>query len=166
MLIAAVGEFQLSLGQGVTRPTRKAPQVPISFVVFFECTAMDFTAPKFVRMFSWLRLVRVWAALRFDAHRGIIPSRMSLDMKGLRGTLVRTKTTGAGKRRGELLLFVSVDAHLLHCEWLKVGFALWESCTSERDYLYGLPPLDLQGVREIEAKYADGAAMSRALLGR
>ena len=89
-----------------------------------------------------------------------------MDMKGLRGTLVRTKTTGAGKRREELLLFVSLDAYLLHREWLKTGFALWESCTSERDYLLGLPTPDLQGMREIEAKYADGAAMSRALLGR
>ena len=37
---------------------------------------------------------------------------------------------------------------------------------SDRDYLLGIPTNDLQGMREIEAKYADGCAMSRALLAR
>ena len=67
--------------------------------MLFEAVVVDSTSPKFVRMFAWLRLVRVWTALRFDDHRGIIPRRMVLTSTGLRGTLVRTKTSGAGKRR-------------------------------------------------------------------
>ena len=166
LVSSAISEFQLQVGQGATRPTKKAPQVPLSFLVLFESTVTDRAAPKFVRLYSWLRLVRVWAALRFDDHRGIIPRRMVLTASGLRGTLVRTKTSGAGKRREELLRSVSCGAHFLHPSWLEVGFKLCEAHVSDRDYLLGIPTRDLEGMREIEAKYADGAAMSRALLGR
>ena len=44
--------------------------------------------------------------MRFDDHRGMLPSRLELLGSGLRSTLVRTKTTGVGKGRETLDLVV------------------------------------------------------------
>ena len=78
--------------------------------------------------------MRIWGTLRFDDHRGLIPSTLRLVGGSLRGTLARTKTTGAGKKREELYLHVDNECFLLHGDWLPVGLALWQSIGVARDY--------------------------------
>ena len=58
--------------------------------------------------------------------RGMLPSRHRLLGSGLRGTLVRTKTTGVGKGRETLELVVDRGAFLFRERWLEVGWELWE----------------------------------------
>ena len=106
---------------GSTKPVRKAPQLPVAFAMAFERIVVDSSSPKFLRMFAWFRLVRLWACLRFDDHRGLLPQSMRLVSGCLKGTLVRTKTSGPGRRREELYIHVDSAAYLVSPGWLEAG---------------------------------------------
>ena len=111
-----------------------------------------------------VEITKKWGCLRFDNHRGLEPKRMRLRPLGLKAVLTRTKTSGVGKKVHELPLYVSALAYFVQPGWLRTGFELWESTDKERDYFLGLPRSDLETMRNIEAKYSDGAAMSSAIL--
>ena len=166
MIASAIAEHQLSMSHGVTRPTRKAPRAPLSFLVVWECMVVCVTLPVFTRMFAWFRLVRCWAAMRFDDHRGLLPSSVKVANGRLTATLVRTKTSGVGKKREELYICVSAHAYMREESWLAVGWDLWERVGIERDFFMGLPTPSLDGMLNIEAQYADERAMSRALMSQ
>ena len=83
-----------------THPTRKTPPTTVAQVAAFELALIDVARPTFERMYAWFRLVRAWAAIRFDDHRGLLPQRMRLSHSGIRASLVRTKTTGVGEKGG------------------------------------------------------------------
>ena len=80
------------------------------------------------------------------------------------GALTRTKTSGASKRREVLHVFVAADAYVRRASWLAMGWKLWEDVPKNRDYFLGMPSADLTHVRLLEAKCADGVAITRALL--
>ena len=85
LLKAALEELTLQLTGGVARPVRKAPQVPVALLFAFEKVVVDVNELPFVRTFAWWRLVRAWGSLRFDDHRGLLPSSLRLAMGSLRG---------------------------------------------------------------------------------
>ncbi|MCP4378433.1 MAG: hypothetical protein GY794_19945, partial [bacterium] len=114
-------------------------------------------------LYAWFKLVKLWATLRFDDHRGLLPGSMSLLADGLHGQLVRTKTCGAGEVWEMLHLYVSRNAALLDQQWLPVGWELWRGAPQLRSIFVGPPSEDLREVRPVEAKYSDGLAMGRAL---
>ena len=94
LLTSAVDELSLH-ASAETRAKRKAPQVPIASLVGFEIWLK--TDLVYVRMYAWFRLLRVWASLHFDDHRGLVPKLLHMAAGALRGTLVRTKTSGLGR---------------------------------------------------------------------
>ena len=108
-----------------TKPTKKAPQVPLAIGIGLERCVEDKKQPEYWRMLSWWRLVKIWGCLRHDDHRGLIPSRLRLDKSGLHATLVRTKTSGSGKKIEELPVFISSDVFLVEPDWLVSGYDLW-----------------------------------------
>ena len=115
------------------------------------------------RLFSWYRLLRVWVTLRFDDHRGLLPDTLRMVSGSVRGTLVRTKTSGAGKRREELYLHIDALAYISQPTWHKVGMELWPSVNSPRDYFLMLPSYNFHGVVALEAQYADCQALCNRL---
>ena len=104
--------------------------------------------------------------MRFDDHRGLIPSTIRLVAGSLRGTLVRTKTSGAGKRREELYLHIDAGAFFFHKSWISVGRRLWEDLGTNRDYFLLVPAPGFNGVLHLEAQYSDSHACSNLLLRR
>ena len=93
-------ELLAPMASGETRATRKARQVPFYFIIAFEKFVVDDGLPLYWLRCSWCRRVRVWACLRFADHRGLLPSSLRMVGGSLGGTLVRSKTTGTGTRRG------------------------------------------------------------------
>ena len=106
MIASAIAEHQLNMSQGVTKPVRKAPQTPLSFLVVWEAMVVQVALPVFTWMFAWFWLVRCWAAMRFDDHRGLLPASVKVANGRLTATLVRTKTSGVGKKREELYIYM------------------------------------------------------------
>ena len=72
-LVLACLEEAKAQGQERTTPVKKAHQLPLSVVFALEREVLDSTEPKFWRMLAWWRLVKVWATLRHDDHRGLLP---------------------------------------------------------------------------------------------
>ena len=83
--------------------------------------------------------------MRFDDHRGLQPKASRLAGGSLRGTLARTKTSGAGKKVEELYLHIDANAWLGQRDWLLVGYALWQYIGSARDSFRVLPFSDMSG---------------------
>ena len=98
LVMSQLKELSVMMQRGRERATKKAPQTTMALIASFELVVMDSSRPDFPRMFAWYRCVRCWSAMRFDDHRGLLPQLIRLTENGLRATLVRTKTTGAGKR--------------------------------------------------------------------
>ncbi len=92
--------------------------------------------PRHGRALGWVYLLMHWAVLRTDDCVGIDPYRLTLSAECLRGVLVRTKTTGPGKRTGEVPFFVSRKVALSGCDWLESGHTIWNSAEFQfaRDY--------------------------------
>ena len=98
LVLATVDAHAVAAKSG-TRPVKKAPQTPLAFISAMERLIVDTSQHKFVRAFAWYRLIRIWSGMRFDDHRGLLPSTLRLQSGALHGTLVRTKTTGAGRKQ-------------------------------------------------------------------
>ena len=135
LLEAAVAEHHVCNASGVTHAVRKAPQTPLAFVVMWECFVMDSSLAVALRMYSWYRSVRAWTAMRFDDHRGLVPDRIVSEHGILKGTLVRTKTTGAGKKREELTIAVGQDVFAREPDWMCTGWRLWQAFDTPRDFV-------------------------------
>ena len=161
---AVFQELCVVASKGNTRAVKKAPQYLALVLEGLERVVVLSHHKMFVRMAAWWKLFQFWGCLRFDDHRGLVPSRMSLGTKGLQAVLTRTKTTGAGKSLEELRVVVSSDAYFSQKSWLQIGFQLWKETDPNRDFFLGIPTADLQGMRTIEAKYTDGLAIGRAVL--
>ena len=72
--------------------------------------------------------------MRFDDHRGMLPQLVTVSENGLRATLARTKTTGAGKRHEQLELVVDSEAFFIGRNWLHTGWQLWDKHDQPRDF--------------------------------
>ena len=103
-------------------------------------------------------------AFALTTTRGLLPSSMRLAGSAFRATLVRTKTSGSGKKREELYIHVDPGAFIFEEAWLRTGFDLWLQAGTDRDYFLPLPSADFHGFVFLEAQYSDSQACSRALL--
>jgi len=96
--------------------------------------------------------------------------RMQMGRYGdLSGEIVRSKTTGAGKKIDVQYFYVSKDAWLMAEGWLKKGYELFqqfgrEAKNEKRDFMLPRPSSGLNGFRSSMVTYPDAMAMSRALL--
>lgn len=109
----------------VSKRPRVAPPLTVSMLVSMEMEVCDLGRPIYARALYWVILVAVWACMRLSDFDGVDIGRMKLLGTGLSGTLVRTKTTGPGKRVLEVQFFVKRDISLSGCDWLATGWELW-----------------------------------------
>ena len=120
--------------------------------------------PKYDRMYSWWMLVRTWASLRFDDHRGLIPTEMSMHKGDFSAVLTRSKCSGDGKAIEALPVHISAGCYLGEPTWLQEGFGLWQRVPADRDCLLILPSVDRESTVKVEVSYADAIAMTKAIL--
>jgi hypothetical protein len=79
-------------------PTEKAIPLMLAAVAALEIYVMDSDNSKYLRAFAWVRLVKLWAALRWADTRGVPPRLSKLGPTGLKLLLDATKTSGAGRK--------------------------------------------------------------------
>lgn len=98
---------------------------------------MDREQASHIRVTACFKLLKFWAGMRFNDAAHIKGSNLRFYDGKLSGVLVRTKTTGAGKRVRELPVFVGADAYIRHPGWLQVGLAVAdEEVNRKREYLF------------------------------
>ena len=145
--------------------THRAPRLPLGFLVALEREVVDGQGPDYYKAYAWWQLMAAWASLRFDDHRGLAPSGISLRDGRFFGALARSKTTGPGKKVLTLPVVVSRVAYLAYPDWLATGWRLWVRLAPHvRDYLLARPTVDLEGTLPVELSYTESAWLLRGLL--
>ena len=144
---------ELELGR---TQVRRAPPPTVGMLTALELTVMSVDLAEYHRAIAWVVLLCVWACLRVSDLEGLDPGRLSLGSRGLRGVLVRTKTTGPGKPVKETPIFVSRRISLTGCDWLRCGYDLWDGFGfKSRDYFV------MTSDRNLEAPLAKYASVER-----
>ena len=119
-------------------PIKRAPRWPAAFFLALERLVMNASQPMGRRISAWMKLVKAWASLRFSDAANLKTGLVRYYDGQLCGLLLKSKTTGAGKRVRELPVYVGPTAHIVHREWLGVGFKLLkDSSSQEGPYVFG-----------------------------
>ena len=165
LVTSTMESLTVSLSRGAA-PTKKSAMVLLGIVLSLELYVVDDSRPRYCRGVAWLRLVKIWASLRFDDTLGIRPELMVLTSGGLEAQLERTKTSGPGRKVRWLSFFVSARATITGVPWLKSGFDVWqeEGMKFPRDYFLPFPSEDLQSAVRKPVDWAAASAIGRALL--
>ena len=151
-------------------PRSSAKRLTTSIVVAWEHVVLATSEKPYIRVFAWFKLVKLWGALRWDDTLGIPPAMMDVrEGVGLRGKIMRSKTTGEGRRVDIQEFFISCEAWIQHADWLVVGWKIFcglgRDCGNlGRDFFLPRPDKHLQGFRSSMVKYAEAMSMTRALL--
>ena len=93
------------------KPPRQAPRFPVVTLGALEGNVVSLDTPIFLRVLSWWILLQSWATLRFDDHRGMVPSDLMVSENGLVGKLTRSKVSGPDKKPNYRLLIVHSSAY-------------------------------------------------------
>ena len=148
------------------RPVRRAPRFPVAILAALEMYVADESNPPYLRGVAWVRLVKVWATLRYDDHSWLSPETIIYQDGVLSATLTRTKTSGAARRVKELPMVISADCYVWEPAWIAEGFALWRSMANfERDYLLPRGAPDGYAVLRKPASYSDASSAGLVVLG-
>ena len=114
---------------------RRAPPLTVAMIISLEITVTTSNKPLYLRAIAWIILVCVWACMRISDLEGLDPRRLTLNSRGLRGILTKTKTTGPGKNVKEVPVFISRRVSVTGLDWLKDGYEIWQGFGLEqRDY--------------------------------
>ena len=154
----------------VSREKASAHRLVLAVVMCLEFLVMIDEESLYIRLYAWFKLVKLWGMLRWSDTLGIPASRVRFHRKeGLVGEIVRSKTTGVGRRVEVQTFYISDKAWLLSETWLEEGYRIFErfgveARNEKRDFLMARPNKGLDGFRSSMVSYSDAMSMSRAIL--
>ena len=168
MVVNVLEEVNLQMESQEARPTKKARQLLVMQVMAMERMVLDDDSERYVRAFAWYRLFKLWTGMRYADTLGMHMDTMREDSMGVWATLMKTKTTGPGKRILQCKVYVSKEAYLEEKHWLAAGLELWkklgyEAGLSGRDFMLPMPDEALGGFSRRVASYPAASACSQAL---
>eukprot|EP00435_Cladocopium_sp_Y103_P020573 s4599_g5.t1 len=142
-LLGIIRNMQMELQQD-SPPRRPARPYIIAMMIGLELVVCNVEQLPYARLIAWVMLLMVWMTLRADDVQWIDGSRLRLDGVSLRVTLMRTKTTGPGRRALEVPAFVARDVGFSGRDWLATGWDLYHTSEFrwERDYFLPAPAKD------------------------
>ena len=104
------------------------------------------------RIWAWIKLVNLWASLRWSDVQAVLLGELRLIDGMLITILLRTKTSGPNRQVKELPVCVSEKAYFAKPGWLKLGFDLLQYHGRYKpDYL--MPRMKGNGKLEIGSAY-------------
>ena len=164
MITAFVSDLKLELVTGAPKTKRKAHQHLLAVVKSWELRVTDAALPLWHRLHAWTELIAIWASFRTSDVSGIPAMSLRRLDDGIEGSIMLSKTTGAGKRVGEMRFFVSDGAWLLRPGWLSGGWELYEASRSALPFLIPLPLEGYMGLSVREPSFLQHVVASRKLL--
>ena len=115
--------------------TKRAPRFPLSLIAALEVAVVSESLTKGMRVVAWARLLKIYGTLRADDLQRLRPKLVVMGESGLTGTLLRTKTSGPGKKVKQLTVFIPLEAQVSGHDWLRCGYDLWKDLVgSSADY--------------------------------
>ncbi len=140
-------------------PRRTAPVFTVAMVIAAELVVTDPETEVVLRMMAYILLLMVWGAMRTDDVLWLDRSRTMLSEVGWKSVLVRSKTSGAGRRVRELPVFVSRLASLTGRDWLAEGHYQWQEASKNfPGSLFVCRPV--KSAEGFTRKYLDAAGLS------
>ena len=116
--------------------TKRAPRFSVAMLARLEELVVDEMYSVGWRIWAWIKLVKVWASLRWSDVQAILPQELRLIEGRLSTILRRTKTSGPNRQVKELPVCVSEKAYFAKPTWIKTGFDLLQfHVRYKRDYL-------------------------------
>ena len=73
LLLRVVEDIEVDIAQGRGRHHKVAPPLLPSILVSMEKVVCDEGEKKYVRVFAWYQLVRVWGSMRFNDTLHVVP---------------------------------------------------------------------------------------------
>jgi hypothetical protein len=164
LVIRAFENLVVEAGAGL-QAKKQAPRFPFVALASLELFVKRAGLPVMRRIQGKSLLLRSYGTCRFDDLQNINPDKLR-KVGGLVVTeLLRSKTTGAGKRNRELPIAVSLEASLLGTDWLlSLLEDLDEVKEGPRDFLLQSASYDGQRPRPVEKAYAESAAETKWIL--
>ena len=154
----------------VARPRISANRWPLAIVICWEFVVMDKEQHQYIRLYAWFKLVKLWGMLRWSDTTGVPAESLKFEgSAGLSGEVVRSKTSGLGRRVEIQHFYITGEAWLLAEGWLKTGYKLFvamgeKARNQKRDFMMPRPSVDLEEFRGAMVNYGDAMTMTRALL--
>ncbi len=146
------------------RGRQQAHPPPTEAIRMIERLIIDPAAASYDRLIGWWACTSVWASLRFDDHRGLVPGSITETSDHFHFTMSRTKTTGPDKIHSLRPGVVSKCAWLECPSWFAVGWKLWQSLAPYgRDYFL-CPPKPGGGCDHRELRYVEYSSRLRSML--
>ncbi len=146
------------------RSRQQAHPPPTEAIRKIELLITDPTSSSYDRLIGWWVCTSVWASLRFDDHRGLVPGAIVETTDHFHFVLSRTKTTGPDKLHSLRPGVVSKDAWLECPNWFSIGWKLWQSLAPfGRDYFL-CPPKPGGGCDHRELRYMEYSSRLRSML--
>ena len=138
---------------------KQAPRFPFVALASLELFVKRDGLPVMRRIQGKSLLFRSYGTCRFDDLQNMDPDKLR-KLGGLVVTeLLRSKTSGAGKRNRELPIAISLEASLLGTDWLLTFLEdLEEVKEGPRDFLLQSSTYDGLRPRKAEKSYAESAA--------
>ena len=144
---------------------KRAPRFPLVLLCALEGMVLDSSALPVLRVVAWTRLLKVYGVLRADDLQRLAPENARLQDGGFVGNLTRTKTSGAGKKVKDLLVFVPRSAWVAFEGWLEEGYILWRRLAPwPRDHFLPRAEVGLELFVPKLAEVADVAAVNTKVL--
>ena len=161
-LVQIANDITIELKSGNTRGKKKSPPQAFAALVSSEVAIMDSTAPVYTRLFHWTKLIKHWAALRWDDTMHTPPRLARMTVEGLTLVVTQTKTTGPGKKVETIYAYVSAEAYFYAPDWLSCGWRLFQELgQKDREYWLPLPDRSLEGFSDRAPRYGDALTMAR-----
>ncbi len=117
-----------------------------------------------LRLMCWIKLIRIWAALRTGDMSGIPALNIRMKGGGIRGEIHCSKTSGTGKKIQIMNFYVSKNAWVDQEEWISQGRELYVRMRSRTSFMVGLPNKDLTEMTASEPSYMQHCMATRKLL--
>lgn len=157
--------LQVILGKDAP-PIKRAPRIPVAFLEAWELVVVDTDIPEVWRIIAWVKLVKVWASLRFNDMQHVEPHLVKVFQGRMTTVLRQTKTSGPARRVRELPVCISEYAYIHTHEWFSVGWKLLgELADFPRDYLLPKINQEATGFLRRMASYTDMCAYSEKVFG-
>eukprot|EP00435_Cladocopium_sp_Y103_P044620 s1206_g12.t1 len=119
-------------------PRKRAPRMLGLFIPALEEIISRPGVADPIKVGAWVKLVKIWASLRFDDMAHLQVGMMKSYDGKIAGLMRRTKTTGAGKRVRELPFFVSEEAWIVQQNWVALGLQALGR-TLKREFVLAVP---------------------------
>ena len=136
LLVESVRSWTTELESGGPA-VKPAPLLPVVVIIACEMVVCRPLYELGLRFTAFVLLLMIWASLRCDDVQSIDPDSLKLSQVGLRFVLRKTKTSGPGRKVGELNAFVSRIVGLSGFDWLGEGVKLLgsDALAWSRDFL-------------------------------